>query len=386
MKKIIFFTFICLCFIGCSSVESVTTNDMFVDVSNSEDLIPFDSYVEPDYCEVIPLGKTSKPISQITKYKIVDNKIIIFDELTQTIFVFSNKGKPIFILNKFGNAKNEYLEISDFYYANGLIYVSDLTKRQIMIYDLKGKCVKIIDISNYWANGLFVIDNNIYLTNNGSDVNNGTYHIFKIDLDGKLIDKYLPFEKYHQSDCIYCTEKNSALCCQMPENIIYRITPNECEPLFSLNFDNLNLPKEYWNLDNRQLMQQQIHNKYIFRIDDIQTIGNKIVIFFLNTKSKNICAICDKDKGQVERIFGGLDINNNKYKARIIKPVISNESLFSIYEAEQFKNFYGYLDKFVRENVSKDYIIKMKKIADSIEPDSNPILFKYSIKKMIINK
>ena len=72
MKKLLS-ALICLCIVGCASVESIQIKDQFVDVSNREDLIPFENYVEPDYCEVIPLGRTTTPIAQITKFKVVDN-------------------------------------------------------------------------------------------------------------------------------------------------------------------------------------------------------------------------------------------------------------------------------------------------------------------------
>lgn len=385
MKKLLS-ALICLCIVGCASVESIPIKGQFVDVSNREDLIPFESYVEPDYCEVIPLGRTSTPIAQITKFKVVDNKIFIFDELTQSIFVFSDKGKPIFTLNKFGKAKNEYLEIADFCYANGLIYISDLTKRQVMMYDLKGKCVKIIDIADYWANGLFVLGKDIYMINAGSEVQGGTYHLFKIDSDGNLKENYMPFDEYKQSDCLYCTDGKSALCFQAPENVIYGITQDGCEPLFSLNFDNLNLPEEYWNLDARELMQKHIDDKYICYVENIQILGNKIIINFYDTESKSMYAVYDNNKGQVERVFRGLDINNNKYKARMLNPIIYENSLYTIYEATHFKSFYGYLDKYAREYVDKNYMVRMKKIADSIVPDSNPVIFRYKLNKTINNK
>ena len=69
------------------------------------------------------------------------------------------------------------------------IYILDNATMRLLEYDITGGYIKTLDISRYWANGVFAINDMIYLINYASETDNGQYHIFKIDNNGNLKDK-----------------------------------------------------------------------------------------------------------------------------------------------------------------------------------------------------
>lgn len=100
-----------------------------------------------------------------------------------------------------------------------------------MEYDITGGYIKTLDISRYWANGVFAINDMIYLINHDSDTHHGKYHIFEIDSNGVLVNRYWKCKEMAGigPDMNVCSSIDGEFhVCILPENSIYKIDTSSC--------------------------------------------------------------------------------------------------------------------------------------------------------------
>ena len=123
-------------------------------------------------------------------------------------------------------SENEYVDIDDFYVSKNRIYILDNATMRLLEYDITGGYIKTLDISRYWANGVFAINDMIYLINHDSDTHHGKYHIFEIDSNGVLVNRYWKCKEMAGigPDMNVCSSIDGEFhVCILPENSIYKI-------------------------------------------------------------------------------------------------------------------------------------------------------------------
>lgn len=75
----------------------------------------------------------------VDKLMIEDDKYIVVDkELSSAIFVFDLKGHFLCKIGQKGNARNEYIELTDATLGNGNVYVYDAKSKKIVCYSMDG--------------------------------------------------------------------------------------------------------------------------------------------------------------------------------------------------------------------------------------------------------
>lgn len=371
-----------LLLVSCSVEEKHTAQNLSVNPLEIKGEIPVENYLDTNYYELIKLENTRLPIGEITKMQIDENKIFIMDKTTHSINVFDNKGNLILSLNKMGKSKNEYLQITDFYYSNGIIYIADILKRVVLEYNLSGVCVNTIDISKYWANKIFAIDKYLYLVNEYSDTESGKNLIFKLDPKGNMVESYIPFDKsYRQASTLcYAKDKGNMIYGQRPDNILYEITPNGCCELLALDFGRYNMPLECKEMDVRQLMENNVDNLYVHGIEKFQVSSKNIFIDVRDMNWDDFLIIYNRETKSVDHVCRGFDMSNFVLKSFITNPIIAEDFLYSPVSTEAFEELSNYLNKFESTNVSEQYLRDITSISESLNLDSNPIIIKYKLK------
>lgn len=382
MRTIYIGLFFLLLLVSCSVEEKHSSLNLSVNPLEAKGEIPIENFLDTNYYELIRLENTRLPIGEITKMQVDDGKIFIMDKTTHSINVFGNKGNIILSLNKLGKSKNEYLQITDFYYSDGIIYVADILKLVILEYDLNGNCVKTIDFSKYWANKIFIIDKYLYLVNEYNDTESGKNILFKLDSKGNLVKSFIPFEKsYRQSSTLcYAKDKGNMIFGQRPDNKLYEITPDGCSELIALDFGKYNMPVECKEMDVRQLMENNVDNLYVHGIDKFQVSSKYIFIDVQDMNWDDFYIIYNRESKNVDYVCRGFDVSNFALKSFITNPVISEDFLYSPVSAEAFGELSNYLYKYESTNVSEQYLRDVLTINKSLKLDSNPIIIKYKLK------
>lgn len=353
-----------------------------VDNSNIEDRLFAGEYLDTCYYDLIQLKNTPMPIGEITKVKFIDDKIFVFDEITQSISVFKENGDLLLYLSKQGKARNEYVEITDFSYSNDCIYIYDNTYNRISVYDLKGEFKKIIDTSGYWANTIFLIDDDIHMINEYSETENGNYLIFKVDQNGDLLERFLPFDKTvrQSSDEYCCNVGNDYFYGQQPDNIIYRIDTAGCEKVFRIDFGMDNMPEEYWKLDDREMMLKGIHKKYVSGISRLYSSTDHMFVYYQDKDLDENLIVIDMKNNEVEHVCKGLSFDDFPFYTPLLHPVINGEYLYSTIDHDRFGDLAEYLIKFPKDEFSKGYIKDIKTLYDLYEENINPVIVKLRMK------
>lgn len=110
-------------YIDCN--EEVTYNNAF------DSIFQFKSYV-------ILEDSVDTKISNISKIRITDKKIIILDNNKRILF-FDNHGHFIYSIDKLGHAKDEYMVIQDFDIRNDSLFIIDRIASQLLVYSIDGR-------------------------------------------------------------------------------------------------------------------------------------------------------------------------------------------------------------------------------------------------------
>ena len=357
--------------------DSKTIN---IDVAKSIKFFDADKLLDTIGHEIIVLDTAKNSfIGHVNKLLVTEDKLYIWDRDNKVVFIYSPDGKYLSRIASQGRAKNEYVDIDDFYVSKNRIYILDNATMRLLEYDITGGYIKTLDISRYWANGVFSINDMIYLINYASETDNGQYHIFKIDNNGNLKDKYLEFDKKYRNTPhlkAYSEVNHVFSLCMSPVNEIYRIDSISCQLAYRVNFVNKNLPEKYYEKDLRALIQAKIPDKYILGVDQIQESSNYLFIYFWDNW-EYYTALYDKTNDHMT-VCKGILISS-MYRMGFGDYYIHNNCVYSIVEASLFKIL---VEEIIKKNSkSKDkYITELEKINQEITDYSNPVIIKYKLK------
>lgn len=78
-------------------------------------------------------------VGNIRKLVHADERFYIFDDITQRIYCFYEDGSYFFKIDKTGGGPGEYIEITDFSYNQGKLYILDVRSGRVLIYNDNGE-------------------------------------------------------------------------------------------------------------------------------------------------------------------------------------------------------------------------------------------------------
>jgi len=238
MNKIInaICTLPCVWLIGCATSVDMKM-EYAVDINQRSHLNHFfDGY---DY--VMLETNDSNVVSKIDDFEVNDSIIAL--QSRSNIFIFDKHGKDIGIINRKGNASNEYLEISDFNLSGDMIWILSAMQKKILAYDLEGNCIKGIDLDNFYYAFEFLNDDRIFLSS--ENCNDSGYNFVLIDSeDGKVINRFDRFDK-NEGVILYKTfnpfigktDNNDLIVCHPFESSTYMLSSEEFTPNSSFSFN-----------------------------------------------------------------------------------------------------------------------------------------------------
>lgn len=377
MKKLCYIFVTLFCFSCANEQLSTSSNQIDVNIDVSEQWISADNIIDTQKADIIRLDNDKGNIGMVEDIRINDKYIYLLDGSRNKIHVFNPDGTQHNVIDHHGRASNEYIEISDFFPTDDMIYILDRASNKILAFNYDDTMTDNVNISDYWANRIFVIGESIFLVNEGSDCKHGKYHLFRINSKGKLLDKYIPFEKNPglvSSKC-YAVNGNTAWYCQRESNTVYEITENECSPYINLDFGKYNMPEKYVEMDARGLLGLKIQNKYSLGIESIDA-SDRFLFLKFQVKGNNYTLIYDRDNDRTSHLCRGVIIDFG-YHIGLMNYTVCNNDIYDLYYSEELPDL---IESIYNSNEHDKYMEILKALSKSISQDDNPIIFKYQAK------
>jgi len=247
-------------------------------------------------------------INQIKRlYVTKDSELIVFDKKGMKIIVFSPSGKFIKTIGMQGKGPKDFYNPQDvaFNKENNIIYVLNQNK-SIQVYNFNGSFIKSIKIDS-WGNSIFYYNNNLFIYRAGSLIDNENYLLTKLDLFGKVIDKFIPISN-KKNAFNYLTANNFVKTIsdfkffQSFDYTIYSYSNQKLNPAIVFDFLNNSSPKDYLStLKTQKEFRDFISNsKFVHSIDVFLELENYIYIKFM-LQHKTYSFYINKETKQIKK-------------------------------------------------------------------------------------
>ena len=387
MKTLIHYIIIIICSTCCvccdKSQHMQPANVINIDVENIDTTFDITQLLDfNDKQDLIVLETNDDSlIGDVSNVIIVKNRIFIIDNITHSINVYDLNGRFKYKIQHQGRASNEYIEMTDVYINPSNIYVLDNSGNKIVVYNLMGSYEYTIDISDYWANNIFVINDIIYLVNKWSESTTGLYRLFMIDKQGKLLSKQLPFKekdcnRYYSEESAYAISDMTYLC-YPSDNVIYTILDNgQCKSYLNIDFQEQAMPSEYQTMELMETIKYGIHDKYIYGVERIASSSRYLFISY-RYQSERYNTIYDNQTKEYHNI---KSLNGkNSFHLPLNKYYITDNYLVAYVDANTFFVTTKYSLNDI--NHEDEFISQVRNIEKRVKDNDNGVLLLHKLKK-----
>jgi len=340
-------------------------------VNDKEKYFDWDQYIKIE--QIIPLETNSNSVfANPDKVYVLKDKMFFQDRKNQILKVFDHSGKFLFNVGNKGKGPEEYLEMRDFMISDNNVYTLDYKK--IHCFDASnGKFKSSSNITTQEMNpmGFLVFNSKDYYLwqSNPSqkNVRDTKYRLLKFE-EGKLKSRYFEYD-HHSNDMNRFFKRPDGSFYIRPidgEYVIYKITKDSVSISFELNFENKNLPKDYYLKNPIDVNNEYLKSDYYKSIADVFETEEYIYFTCAGPQSYAYEGLINKKTQQIS--FGKRDFSSNP---RII---------FS-----DGKYLYGYYQPslILNEPVKKIqhyFFDEIRNHLKGIKVEDNIILVKYSLK------
>lgn len=187
---------------SCNSENKEVLNKETIELSLKEKVTPPISNIDEifEFSSLIPI-KVPKGtfLVDISKIEIYENKYVILDTKYSNVFLFDSDGVYLTNFGKIGSGPGEYKDVADFTIYKDKIYLLSRGDMSLFEYDLAtGKFLRKIFL-NLFGHRILPGGNNEFLiyTNHNSSIED--YNIFRINLNGEILESYFEYDKNLQT-------------------------------------------------------------------------------------------------------------------------------------------------------------------------------------------
>jgi hypothetical protein len=353
--------------ISTKNVHTVYT----IKVEDKEKNFDWDQYIKIE--QIIPLETNSNSVfANPDKVYVLKDKMFFKDRKNQSLKVFDIAGKFLFDVGNKGKGPEEYLEVRDFMITDNNIYILDYKK--IHCFDASnGKFKSNFNITTQEMSPIcfLVFDSNDYYLwqSNPSQKNarDTKFRLLKFE-EGKLKSRYFKYDHF-SNDMNRFFKRPDGSFFMRPidgEYDIYKITKDSVSLSFVLNFDNKNLPKDYFTKNPININNEYLKTDYYKSIADIFETEDYIYFTCAGPQSYAYEGLINKKTNQVS--FGKRDFSSNP---RIIYS--DGKYLYGYYQPSLILNE-------PIKKIQHYFFDEIKNRLKDIKVEDNIILVKYSLK------
>lgn len=207
-------------------------------------------------------------IAEITKMRVYDDRIFIFDERAQTISVFDMEGNFLSAIDRKGKGPGEYVKIADFTLdlENESILILDQFNRKILDYSFSGD---FKDETRYTTHARYLgaLGDDRYVIYNDYNTRwkGVSYNLFITDEEGEVESHMHPFDdKYRGGDRVkfnYITfhDTSDFHFISHYDNYVYQINKDSTWAKYYFDFGRFNIPDDAIH-DSFRALDDYAHN------------------------------------------------------------------------------------------------------------------------------
>jgi len=387
MKKLIIpFIFTVLFFICCNKntdSDQVDLERIVVDIKQLEYETDGTFLVDTTSFEVVALETNPKClIGEIAKVHLRRDKIIVYDELTKSAFIFNRDGSYYSRVHALGNGPGEYPPVvNDMVIMDRHVGVLIPVLNKIMLYNFEGEYERDISLHGTWGYTFFSFDNEkYYIVNNGSRSQKGCYRLFQFDINKGKVKGFLPFEADNSGWGLknyYSLYDNKALIIYSTIDTIFEVKPDEdIAPRYFVDIVHNKLPQRLVRGDGHTALEVSIRENLLTGVDKIMETKKYIILNISN----DFGVVYDKrDKKVVatSEIFSLDGVGGFPIYLLSEQGTLENDVLINTVSSEIA--LYVYKDAFnentlKNKHFAKKYTEAVSKLKDG---DDNPILIIY---------
>jgi hypothetical protein len=379
MKRIKFiFTIALLLLLSCET-EPVTTDIIHIHIDPDNVIKEYDiaDDVEAEW-EIFRLETSNEClVADISKIIFQNGMYYISDDVSLFLHVFDSKGKFLKKLEKQGQGPGEYIDIKTFDIIGYDVWISDVNRRRLMVFDSLFNFKYEVPNLNLMASHINHIGENIYLASNWFNNHEKNcqllkYNIrdsaFKCLIEVGQVDTNVGISKEQQ----FCKYNDYLLFMQSYCDTIFQIIDSVATPKYTFSFSRRyqDIPLHYEQVMNRNEI-----------IRGIEAIGK--------TKSSLIIKYGDMDKLQVAiynettkqcQVYSKFKHSALGNMGLILHRLTPNGELIFYHQPSEFLEFYkDFLDESKFKNPAD--LQKLKDAIKGIAFDDNPVIIKFKLKK-----
>ncbi|MDR2425382.1 MAG: 6-bladed beta-propeller [Prevotellaceae bacterium] len=339
--------------------------DIAGDVETEWDIVPLET---TDDCLI---SQISRVIFQNEMYYILDN--------TSMIYLFNSSGKYLRKLDRKGQGPGEYLSIFSFDVIGNEVWVSDVNRRRLLIYDSLFNFIGEVNNLNIAICDMNHAGQNVYVASNWFESQPKNCQLARYSIPNKQITSLLDVGTLEKN--FYAVNKIKQIVKHGDSCLFFQSC---CDTLFQIR-DNTLIPKYKFSFSERYQdiprTMKQIKDDDIDMIRGIQNIEKtrNSIIFNYADRSVIVSAVYSEltGKSQVYSQFRHSDLGN----LLILPPRFTPDGeMICKYEPMMF--FEGYkhlLDETKFKNPAD--LQKLKTAIATLKEDDNPVLIKFKLKK-----
>lgn len=380
----IFFLLLLSCNQKQKEMQVVANETIIIDPDKYEKNNDLSSILQ-DSIKIIQLETTDEClIGEVTKVELKNEEIFISDRINQKIFIFNSNGKYLKNIGKSGNGPGEIRSLGDFTFIGDSLFIQDGYGKKYLIYSTNGDYLGDLPYKTH-HHDVISFDNILYFVSNYFYSELGFYNLFRYDLLTKNISSYIPFdEKINKNNSAWGLNRHiskyreSALLIYPLNDTIYEITKNNVHSKYIIKFSKRNIPDNIKDKNGSTVFSLALRDGYIKGLHHLQNSKNYLLGIYTDGNTYSYITI---DKKTLDYKIGKrLIISNYGDFSLSSFYTTSNNELISAQDANLFLDYWKInysKNKFENQKVEQ----KLKNVAESINEESNPILFIFKFKE-----
>lgn len=258
---------------------------------------------------IIPLKFTDDFIlsSFQIQLRINNDYMYFFDRNQKKMYVFDKNGDFKFLINKYGNGPEGYIQPSNFFISNNLdIYIFDKAQKKLLIFNKNGNYIKNLRIDCPASNVTYLNDSTfIAYAQTAAYFEKSKDGIKILDKSGKITNSFLHMPSWISNSAMsfatgsyFIYQNETPLLITPWNNRIYSIYADSVGCKYSLDFGKFNIPHSFFQENEDRMkdintIQKMKDNGWVFFIDFLQE-STSHVSFNLQKKSESYIALYSK--------------------------------------------------------------------------------------------
>ena len=306
MKKTPFILIVLSILIGCGNIDKKSSQDVphiHIDVNTAEKHMDMSEYLDTSFFKAIPLETTAECLvgKDIMNVWYRNGRIYVWEEQTESVFMFDENGKFIDKIADQGEGPREYLNIKNVSISDSLISIFDSQGAKILYYDMDCNYIsthslKDIRQSVYPVAQSFILGDKIYFgvffRETFRTDKYGVPHKWvsmDLDLNKESVKRFLPYDydcptesesHFHVYEQYYATLNDKVRFMISNLDTIFVATQDTIVPEYVLDFGEQSVPVRLYKTTYHEAKYNDEFDNYVTGIQHMLDTEDYIILQF----------------------------------------------------------------------------------------------------------